>query len=68
MRLSEETRSDVELATEKMNKAGYTNITPDMVEKSKNKRISVFIAVVDEGMVVYTPRYDREPVKFIPFG
>lgn len=59
---------ELENAAKAMNDAGYKSITADMVEKSHNKfGAIVYIAVVGDAMAVYTPEYNRKPVKFISF-
>lgn len=61
-------KTEFDLAAEAMNNAGYPNITVDMIEKSENEYgVLVYIAVVSNAMVIYTPRYRKNPVKFICF-
>lgn len=46
-----------------MNDAGYLGVTPNLVEKSHNEYgIILYIAVIGDFMVIYTPEYE-EPFK-----
>lgn len=66
--MTKKTMTEFELAAKAMNEAGYKSVTDDMVEKSENRFDAiVFIAVVGDAMVVFTPDYKREPVKMICF-
>lgn len=59
---------EYELAARAINKAGYKGITSDMIEKSENKcGIIVYIAVIGDAMIVYTPQYKGNEVQFISF-
>ena len=53
------TDSERKLVASAMVKAGYNNITPEMVHKVPNKwGFDVYVAVVGDAMVVYTPKWD----------
>lgn len=48
--------------------AGHKNVTPEMVHKVPNKWDSdVYVAVIGDAMLVYTPQWTQEPIKFVCF-
>ena len=63
------TSKELELAAKAMKNAGYKNVTLEMVEKVKNQwNIAVFVAVLGDAMVVYTPMSrNNGGVQFICF-
>lgn len=58
---TEATMSDSErrIIAKAMANAGYEKVTPEMVQKIANKYgYDVYVAVVGDAMVVYTPQWD----------
>lgn len=57
------------LVAKAMNRAGYKGITSDMVEKSENDcGTTLYIAVIGDAMVIYTPQYKGSEFQFISFS
>ena len=55
-------------AAEVMNAAGYDQVVPDMVRQVFNQwNTKVFVAVLGNSMVVYTPEWDDDPIKLVVF-
>ena len=51
--------SERKLVASAMVKAGYNNVKPEMVHKIPNQwGFDVYVAVVGDAMVVYTPHWD----------
>lgn len=62
------TNTECVSAAEAMNAAGYDQVTPDMVRQVFNQwNVKVFVAVLGDSMVVYTPEWDDDPIKFVVF-
>ena len=64
------TNEECKKAAEVMVAAGYDEVKPHMVKQVFNRwNKKVFVAVVSDGnaMVVYTPEWDDDPIKFVVF-
>lgn len=62
------TNAECKQAAEAMVAAGYDQITPDMVKQVFNRwNKKVFVAVVGDAVVVYTPEWEDDPIKFVVF-
>ena len=60
--------TEYEVVAKAMNDAGCEGITDDMIEKSENECGTIlYIAVIGDGMVIYTPQYKGSEVQFISF-
>ncbi len=52
-------KKEKEFVAKAMNNAGYKGVTADMIVKVKNKYCEiVYVAVVGDAMIVYTPKYN----------
>lgn len=64
------TASEKIMVASAMNMAGYRNVKPEDVQKVNNNFCDVFIAVIGDAMVVYTPAFvnhSNNGVKFVCF-
>ena len=65
---NEQIMREKEEAAKAMVEAGYKPVTVERVQKVQNEwNFEVYVAVVGDAMVVYTPAWKREPVKMICF-
>lgn len=62
------TNPECKKAAEVMVTYGYDQVTPDMVKQVFNRwNKKVFVAVLGDSMVVYTPEWEDDPIKLVVF-